>query len=91
MDNEYLTYNPIVKEKLKKRGDDSDINAASIDDVKRLLKACNRSSFAGLRNYYTMILLMDDTGIRTSEITRLTPNDYAEPIQLNLEKKNDTI
>ena len=90
MDNEYLTFNPIVKEKLKKRGDDSDINAASIDDVKRLLKACNRSSFTGLRNY-TMILLMVDTGIRTSEITRLTPNDYAEPIQLNLEKKNDTI
>lgn len=75
VDNEYLTYNPIVKEKLKKRGDDSDINAASIDDVKRLLKACNRSSFTGLRNY-TMILLMVDTGIRTSEITRLTPNDY---------------
>lgn len=90
VDNEYLTFNPIVKEKLKKRGDDSDINAASIDDVKRLLKACNRSSFTGLRNY-TMILLMVDTGIRTSEITRLTPNDYAEPIQLNLEKKNDTI
>lgn len=75
VDQEYLIYNPIDKEKLKKRGDDSNINAASIDDVKRLLKACNRSSFTGLRNY-TMILLMLDTGIRTSEITRLTKSDY---------------
>lgn len=72
---DYLLYNPIEKEDLKKRGDDSDINAASIDDVKRLLKACNRSSFTGLRNYI-MILLMLDTGIRTSEITRLTKSDY---------------
>lgn len=75
VDQEYLIYNPIDKEKLKKRGDDSNINAASIEDVKRLLKACNRSSFTGLRNY-TMILLMLDTGIRTSEITRLTKSDY---------------
>lgn len=75
VDQEYLAYNPIVKEKLKKRRDDSNIESASIDDVKRLLKACNRSSFTGLRNY-TMILLMLDTGIRTSEITRLTVSDY---------------
>lgn len=75
VDQEYLAYNPIAKEKLKKRKDDSNINAATIDDVKRLLKACNRSSFTGLRNY-TMILLMLDTGIRTSEITRLIVSDY---------------
>lgn len=75
VDQEYLVYNPIDKEKLKKRRDDSNINAATIDDVKRLLKACNRGSFTGLRNY-TMILLMLDTGIRTSEITRLTKSDY---------------
>lgn len=75
VDQEYLIYNPIAKEKLKKRKDDSNIESASIDDVKRLLKACNRTSFTGLRNY-TMILLMLDTGIRTSEITRLIVSDY---------------
>lgn len=42
VDQEYLIYNTIAKEKLKKRKDDSNIESASIDDVKRLLKVCSR-------------------------------------------------
>lgn len=75
VDMEYLPYSPIAKAKLKKRHDDSEIHAASIDDIKAVLAACDQSSFTGLRNY-TIILVMLDTGIRTAELTRLVDSDY---------------
>lgn len=75
VDNEFLPYSPITKIKLKKRPDDSEIHAATIDDIKAVLAVCDKTSFTGLRNY-TLILIMLDTGIRTAELTRLTNGDY---------------
>lgn len=73
--NDYLPKNPIKDLELTKRKEDLTVHSATIEDVEKLLKACNRKTFVGLRNY-TMILLMIDTGIRTSEICRLTVADY---------------
>ena len=70
-----LQKNPLAALDLHKKKDEGNITAASIDDIKAVLKACNRSSFTGLRNY-TIILLMLDTGIRTAELTRLVNSDY---------------
>ena len=70
-----LECNPLSKLGLHKKRDDGNIHSASIDDIKALLDTCDRKTFTGLRNY-TMILLMLDTGIRTSEITRLVNSDY---------------
>lgn len=59
---DYLPSNPLKKQGLTKRKDDSIIHSANIDDVKLLLEACDRSTFTGFRDY-VMILVMLDTGI----------------------------
>lgn len=72
---EYLPKNPLKDLELKKRPDEGNVSSADIEDVKKLLKACDKKSFTGLRNY-TAILVMLDTGIRTSELCRLERVDY---------------
>lgn len=72
---EYLTANPIEKAEIKKKKDDSVIHSASMDDIKKLLSACDRRTFTGLRDY-TIISLMVDTGIRTSELVRIEDSDF---------------
>lgn len=72
---DYLPKNPIKDLELKKRADEGNVSSADIEDVKKLLKACNKKSFTGLRDY-TAILVMLDTGIRTSELCRLERVDY---------------
>ena len=72
---DYLPSNPLKKQGLTKRKDDSIIHSANIDDVKLLLEACDRSTFTGFRDY-VMILVMLDTGIWTCELCRLTNSDY---------------
>lgn len=72
---EHLPKNPIKDLELTKRKENLTIHSASIEDVEKLLKACNRRTFTGLRNY-TLILVMIDTGIRTSELCRLEREDY---------------
>lgn len=72
---DYLPSNPLKKQGLTKRKDDSIIHSENIDDVKLLLEACDRSTFTGFRDY-VMILVMLDTGIRTCELCRLTNSDY---------------
>jgi len=46
----------------------------SEEQMKRLLKACNRSTWVGARNY-TMLLTFLDTGIRLSELIGLNLED----------------
>lgn len=46
----------------------------SEEQIKRLLKACNRSTWVGTRNY-TMLLTFLDTGIRLSELIGLNLED----------------
>lgn len=73
--NDYLRYNPLIKGEIKKKKDDSNITAADMDDVKKLLSVCDKRTYTGYRNY-CIILLMIDTGIRTSELVRLRDCDF---------------
>lgn len=72
-----IPYNPLIKAEIKKKKDDSEIHAATMDDIRLLLDACDRRTFTGLRNH-TIISLMIDTGIRTSELVRLEDEDFDE-------------
>lgn len=72
---EYLPNNPLLKAEIMKKKDDSNITAADLRDVRKLLNACDRRTYTGLRNY-AIISLMIDTGIRTSELVRLEDSDY---------------
>ena len=72
---EYLAHNPLQKAEIKKKQDDSCIKPASMDDVKKLLSVCDKRTYTGYRNY-CIILLMLDTGIRTSELVRLRDSDF---------------
>ena len=77
--------NPIVTQGLKKKRDDGNIKPASIEDVKALLNSFDKGIFTGFRNY-VIILLMFDTGIRTSEVLKLKVNDFdaaAQQILIN--------
>lgn len=70
-----INKNPIVSQELKKKKDDGNIKPANIEDVKLLLNSFDKSIYTGFRNY-VIILLMLDTGIRTSEILKLTVKDF---------------
>lgn len=70
-----INNNPLVTLDLHKKKDDGNIKPATIEDVKALLKSYNQATYAGLRNY-TIVMLMLDTGIRTSELRRLTDSDF---------------
>lgn len=71
VDNHKLEKNPIVSQKLHKKKDDGNIKPATIEEVKALLKSWDKTTFCGLRNYIITLLILD-TGIRTSELRRLT-------------------
>lgn len=71
----HLPYNPIKKAELMKRPDNSEIHAASIEDIQALLSACDKRTFTGFRNW-TLITLMVDSGIRTSELTQIVDDDF---------------
>ena len=73
--DDIIPSNPLTKLGLKKRKDEGTIHAATIDDVKSLLKVCDRTTFTGLRDY-TIILVLLDCGIRTCELVRLRNGDY---------------
>jgi len=65
----YLAQNPAGRvEKLKT--EEVLIVALTVDQVKKLLKTADRSTFTGLRDY-TMLLLMLETGMRLSELSGL--------------------
>jgi len=69
----YLTQNPITAvEKLKT--DEVIITALTNEQVKKILKSADRTTFTGLREY-TMLLLMLETGIRLSEMSGLNTTD----------------
>lgn len=72
---DYITKNPITSLGIKKKRDDGNIKPASIEDVKTLLDSFDKTNFAGFRNYVATLVMLD-TGIRTSELIRLTDADY---------------
>lgn len=70
-----LAKNPLVMQGISKKKDDGNIKPIEIDDVKLLLNSWDKSTFTGLRNH-TMVMVMLDTGIRTSELRRLKDSDF---------------
>lgn len=61
-------------ESLRHKRESTRIVQHDIETIKRLLLLPDKTTFAGLRDY-TLMLLMLDTGIRPSEALRLTLND----------------
>ena len=72
---DYLPYNPFQKLQLKKVRDEGNVQPAEIKDIQTLLKALDKHNYTELRDY-NIILLMLDTGIRTSELMAIRNDDY---------------
>ena len=72
---DYIPYNPFEKLELKKVRDEGNVQPAEIRDIQTLLKALDKHNFTELRDY-NIVLLMLDTGIRTSELMAITNEDY---------------
>ena len=72
---DYLPCNPFDKLDLKKVKDEGKVKPADIEALQTVLNALDKSDYVELRDY-TIILLMLDTGIRTSELTALVNGDY---------------
>ena len=72
---DYLPCNPFDKLDLKKVKDEGKVKPADIEARQTVLNSLDKSNYVELRDY-TIILLMLDTGIRTSELTTLVNGDY---------------
>ncbi|WP_051967865.1 tyrosine-type recombinase/integrase [Brevibacillus thermoruber] len=69
-DHGYFEENPIAGIKLFKT-DEDEIGSFTEQQVQKLLKACDRKTYAGFRDYTLMTLLLD-TGLRISEALSIT-------------------
>ena len=72
---EYIPKNPLKANGLKKRKDDGNVKPATIEALQSFLKALDRKSYTGMRDY-AIIVLMLDTGIRTKELLSLHNSDF---------------
>lgn len=72
---EYISYNPFEKLELKKIKDEGNIQPATIGEIQAMLRCLDKHNYTELRDY-NIILLMLDTGIRTSELMALRNSDY---------------
>ena len=72
---EYIPKNPLKANGLKKRKDDGNVRPATIEALQSFLKALDRKSYTGMRDY-AIIVLMLDTGIRTKELLSLHNSDF---------------
>ena len=72
---DYLPYNPFEKLELKKIKDEGNVQPATIGEIQAMLKCLDKHNYTELRDY-NIILLMLDTGIRTSELMALRNGDY---------------
>ena len=70
-----LPHNPLILNGISKKRDDGNVAPAPIEHIHALIKVADRKTYTGLRNY-TIILLMIDTGVRTSELVRLKNSDF---------------
>ena len=82
-----LDKNPIKANKLRKRRDDGNIKPASIDQLRAFLAGIEKNTYCGLRDY-TIIMVMLDTGIRTSELLSLQEGHYCREESSILIEKN---
>jgi integrase len=72
---DYLPYNPFQKLQLKKVRDEGNVQPAEIKDIQTLLKGLDKHNYTELRDY-NIVLLILDTGIRTSELMAIRNEDY---------------
>ena len=72
---DYLPFNPFDKLGLKKIREEGKVQPAGIKDIQTVLKSLDKHNYTELRDY-NIILLMLDTGIRTSELMAITNDDY---------------
>lgn len=70
----YIDENPIKALGLKKKRDEGRIRHIEEDVIKKLLEAIDLTTYAGLRDYVTIILTLD-TGIRPKEAFSLRISD----------------
>ena len=75
LQQELIPYNPFDNLELKKVRDDGHVQPASIKDIQALLNALDKHNYTELRNY-NIVVLMLDTGIRTSELMSIKNEDY---------------
>lgn len=69
-----LENNPLVLMGIKERKDEFNPRPCDTEDLKKLLDVIDTDTYAGLRDY-TLILLIIDTGIRPAEACRLIDTD----------------
>ena len=72
---DYLPYNPFEKLQLKKVRDEGNVQPAEIKDIQTLLKSLDKHNYTELRDY-NIVLLILDTGIRTSKLMAIKNEDY---------------
>ncbi|MBR4940446.1 MAG: site-specific integrase [Clostridia bacterium] len=72
---DYLPYNPFDKLQLKKIRDDGNVQPAQIASIQTFLKSLDKHNYTELRDY-NIVLLILDTGIRTSELMALRDDDF---------------
>ena len=72
---DYLPYNPFDKLQLKKIRDDGNVQPAEIASIQTFLKSLDKHNYTELRDY-NIVLLILDTGIRTSELMALRDDDF---------------
>lgn len=77
---DYLLCNPFDKLDLKKVKDEGNVKPADISALQTVLNSLDKSDYVELRDY-TIILLILDTGIRTSELAALVNSDYSPTSQ----------
>ena len=75
VDQDYLVKNPMTANKMRKRRDDGNIKPVEIEELRQFMDVIDRTNYCGLRDI-AIILVMLDTGIRTSEILGLKNEDY---------------
>lgn len=75
VEQDYLPKNPMTANKMRKRRDDGNVKPVDISDLRIFIDAIDKQTYYGLRDF-TIIMVMLDTGIRTSEILGLRNEDY---------------
>ena len=74
---EYIPKNPLKANGLHKRKDDGNVKPIEIERLQTFLSTIDRKSYTGLRDY-VIIMLMLDTGMRTTELLHLRNSDFDE-------------
>lgn len=71
----YIPYNPLTYNDIKKHRDDGNIQPIHPDALLKWLNSIERGTFEADRTYVAAYIILD-CGIRTSELLRLTEDDF---------------